>query len=801
MRTQKENQTVTRVTSVDCRTRDGVESLVRELDTADRQSLPSRVKSLSPVEVYDSAVKLVMQLAVFQLGAGGSVTLESALAPQDLCELHNWREALPLMRRGNATAQTPELNALLNTLRARVIDIEDLGSLYESLADYTAVRAAEPMLDLAATGGRCVRVSLAELDRKGREGMEPFLAWLRSQTGRSIGALRRDLEPPCGEQALDASARAMRYAGLARRDACGRPMVIEAGKLYLVSAPNRRSKGQHYTPRRLAEAVVAQALEPLVYSVAGGTASGARVLRTPSEILEFRVCDIACGTGALLLEAGRYLAARLVEAFAQHGADPVPSAGEVRTLVVRHCLRGVDQDPIAADVARWSLRLWASADDPAAETGEPSIRCGDALVGRERPGTRESWPEHESPTSKVFHWPEEFPEAFANRQGFDAIIGNPPWGQKRMADDAARKRYIRQHYPSSVGIYDLFRPFVERAVRLLRPGGSLGLVLPDIVLLKDYPQTRKYLLDQLRILSIEWYGQAFRDAMIDTVTLVGIKETSDAEHAIDAAIHEPHGTQRRRIRQSLFLREPRYTFNLGMSEQRRATLDRLASLPCLGDCFEIHEGVHSGNIRRELFCDAKRDESCREMYLGGDEICPYLLRWGGRYIRLDALPEAKAAGRYAHLGRREWFEQPKVLVRRTGDYVLAAADFSGRYASNNFFVVLPSRCCLLGLPGLAAMLNSRFTTSFFRAIEPRVGRAFAELKIKHLRRFPLPAAVLGGSAEAIEACQQLDALGRERARLASATEPAVPDDHQRLDAQINALVESLLATTPDDFDD
>ncbi|MCL4192556.1 MAG: N-6 DNA methylase, partial [Thermoguttaceae bacterium] len=566
-------------------------------------------------------------------------------------------------------------------------------------------------------------------------------------------------------------------------------------------APNRRSKGQHYTPRRLAELVVAQALEPLVYSAASGLAPGARVLRTPREILDLKVCDIACGTGALLLEAGRYLAARLVEAFEQHDTEPAPSAAEARGLVVRHCLRGVDQDPVAADVACWSLRLWASVDDAAADTGEPSIRCGDALVGSERPGLDESRPEYEGLASKALHWPEEFPEVFVNRQGFDAIIGNPPWGQKRTADDAARKRFIRQHYPSSAGIYDLFRPFVERAVRLLRPGGSLGLVLPDIVLLKDYPQTRKHLLDQLRILSIEWHGQAFRDAMIDTVTLVGIKGTSDTEHAIDAAIHEPHGTRRRRIRQSLFLREPKYTFNLGMSEKKRITLDRLATLPCLGDYFEIHEGVHSGNIRRELFCDAKHDESCCEMYFGGDEISPYLLRWGGRYIRLDAMPEAKAAGRYAHLGRPEWFEQPKVLVRRTGDYVLAAADFSGRYASNNFFLVLPSHPCPLGLPGLASILNSRLTTSFFRAIEPRVGRAFAELKIKHLRRFPLPAAVLGGSAEAIDTCRQLDALGQERARLATAAGPALRDEHQRLDAQIDAFVESLLATTPGDFDD
>lgn len=748
------------------------------------------------------AVKLVMRLAMSTLAAGGSVTLESALAPHGVCEPHNRLESMPLMRRASGeTAHPPELHALLDTLRDYLIDIEDLGSLYESLSDYTAVRAAELLLQLAATKGRSVRVSLAELECRRRAAVEPFLAWLRSQTGRSTGALRRALQPPCGETVLDASDRATPYAGLARRDASGRPVVIEAGELYLAPVARRRSKGQHYTPRRLAEAVVAQALEPLVYAAAGGPAPGSRVLRTPREILEFKVCDIACGTGALLLEAGRYLAARLVEAFEQHGTEPAPSAAEVRALVVRHCLRGVDQDPVAADVARWSLRLWASAGDAAANTGEPSIRCGDALVGRENSSPDEARPEYESPASNAFHWPEEFPEAFVNRQGFDAIIGNPPWGQKGVADDAARKRFIRHHYPSSVGIYDLFRPFVERAVRLLRSGGSLGLVLPEIVLLKDYPQTRKYLLDQLRILSIEWYGQAFRDAVIDAVTLVGVKETSNPEHAIDTAIHEPRGTRRRQIRQSLFLRAPNFTFNLGMSERKRATLDRLASLPCLGDYFEVHEGVHSGNIRRELFCDTKRDESCREMYFGGDEISPYALRWGGRYIRLDATAEAKAAGRYAHLGRREWFERSKVLVRRTGDYVLAAADLSGRYASNNFFVVLPSRPSPLGLPGLAALLNSRLTTSFFRAIEPRVGRVFAELKIKHLRRFPLPAAVLGGSAEAIEACRQLDALGQERARLASATEPAVRDDHQLLDAQIDALVESLLATAPGDLDD
>jgi hypothetical protein len=102
-------------------------------------------------------------------------------------------------------------------------------------------------------------------------------------------------------------------------------------------------------------------------------------------------------------------------------------------------------------------------------------------------------------------------------------------------------------------------------------------------------------------------------------------------------------------------------------------------------------------------------------------------------------------------------------VRRTGDSVLAAVDRAGLYASNNFFLVLPKDQCALDFDGLCALLNSNLMTWYFRAIEPRMGRVFAELKIKHLRVFPLPAAV--GRPQG---CDELNALGARRAAEARA---------------------------------
>jgi hypothetical protein len=213
----------------------------------------------------------------------------------------------------------------------------------------------------------------------------------------------------------------------------------------------------------------------------------------------------------------------------------------------------------------------------------------------------------------------------------------------------------------------------------------------------------------------------------------------------------------------------------------------------LGDYFEVHEGVHSGNIRAELFVETAVDDTCRPLLFGRGEIAPYFLGWEGKYLRLGAMPARKTRERYANIGQREWHEREKILVRRTGDYVLAAVDDKGRYASNNFFLVFPSQECCLDLHGLCALLNSGFMTWYFRTIEPRRGRVFAELKIKHLTDFPLPPQTLTRNG-----CASLNQLGARRRKLAHGAHVASKTNgHEatrvarHLDEKIQALVLQL----------
>lgn len=599
----------------------------------------------------------------------------------------------------------------------------------------------------------------------------------------------------------------------------GRAAVVES-KLEV-----RRAGGVYYTPTHIVDHLVAD------------TVGRALAGKTPRQAARMRVVDPACGSGTFLLRAFKYL---LDWHLAQYQSAP-ESKDRLTTSEKRRILEnnifGVDIDPQAVAVTRLSLllmvlecapdegtatqlELFSEFDRPGRDSlhvGD-NIKCGNSLVESD---INAEYVDADASQVYPFDWADEFPGPAspkglpAGLQGsFDVVIGNPPWGQKGIMDTPLVKEYIRRKYPSSAGIYDLFRPFVERGIDLVKPGGYFGMVLPDIVLLKNYQDTRKLILDQLTLSTIDWWGMAFPQAVIDAATVTGVKRPCPGDHAVRVRIRDAQAPLQHDIPQRDFLDNPRHVFNLYLTPERRAMVQRLAALPALGDYFEVHEGVHSGNMRKQLFVDQAADESCRAMYFGRGEISPYHLSWRGRYVRLSAVPRkgaltaavsGAASGKklYANVGRPAWYEHEKLLIRRTGDHVLAALDDDRYYASNNFFIVFVARPCPLNLNGLCALLNSRFITWYFRTVEPRKGRVFAELKIKHISAFPLPRLIdqpgqPGQETQKI-GCAALNQLGQERrdlaAEIADAHGEHERDVHERraraLDAKIDEMVHRL----------
>lgn len=318
-------------------------------------------------------------------------------------------------------------------LSFRALDIEQIGHVYEGLLDHTAKRAAEPILGLTGTKDREPEVALSELERRAfgtkhkaptphmldmfaengaatvplRENKE-LIEFLAEQTGRSASALANALSRSLDAHALDELRvacdndaalfeRVKPFAGLLRGDTFDRPVVITAGSVYVTAGTDRRSSGTHYTPRSLTEPIVQHTLDPLVYhGPAEGLAKEQWKLHSAEHILSLKVCDMAMGSGAFLVQTCRYLSERLVEAvesqtpsggpnrqlnelFELH--DPDERLAYARRLVADRCLYGVDKNPLAVEKAKLSLWLITLQKDRPFSFLDHALRCGDSLLG------------------------------------------------------------------------------------------------------------------------------------------------------------------------------------------------------------------------------------------------------------------------------------------------------------------------------------------------------------------------------------------------------------------------------------
>jgi hypothetical protein len=200
--------------------------------------------------------------------------------------------------------------------------------------------------------------------------------------------------------------------------------VVLPGEWFLVRwGSTRKGSGTFYTRPQLAIPTTQRTLRPLAYDAtpAGGEAGSDSNVQTewtpkkPEEILALKVCDPAMGSGSFLVGALRFLTDALFESLHYHGRIqehetrtlrqilydesiaspederlPVPSTHEefenrlkarLKRYIVEQCIYGVDNDPLAVELAR--LSMWVETMDRALPFGflDHKLKFGNALVG------------------------------------------------------------------------------------------------------------------------------------------------------------------------------------------------------------------------------------------------------------------------------------------------------------------------------------------------------------------------------------------------------------------------------------
>jgi len=306
-------------------------------------------------------------------------------------------------------------------LSFRALSILQIGHVYEGLLDHTAVKASEPVLELNGPRDHEPEVPLSRFEALAAKAEDELLVFVKEETGRSsVATVKRLLAAAPDDLTLSRFRTACQgdeklwerikpFAGLVRLDTFDYPVVILPRSVYVTAGTDRRSSGTHYREESLTKPIVQYTLEPLVYEgPAEGKPKDQWRLRSAKELLDLKICDMACGSGAFLVQVCIYLSLRLLEAWEEaekriQGSPRITPYGEVskglpdeqlipldrqerliyaRRLVAERCIYGVvDKNPLAVEMAKLSLWLLTLAKDKPFTFLDHAIRCGDSLVG------------------------------------------------------------------------------------------------------------------------------------------------------------------------------------------------------------------------------------------------------------------------------------------------------------------------------------------------------------------------------------------------------------------------------------
>ena len=263
----------------------------------------------------------------------------------------------------------------------------------------------------------------------------------------------------------------------------------------------KKAGGVYYTPTYVVDYIVDQTVGQLLEG------------RSVKEAAKLRILDPACGSGSFLLGAYQYLLDWHQQQYEHDGPEKHKkvlyqgvgggwrlTASERRRILLNNIF-GVDIDNQAVEVTKLSLLLKVLEGETEQsltaqlrmfhERALPdlgsNIKCGNSLVGSDygiglQMGLLD---DDEMYRINAFDWAgkDGFPD-IVRGGGFDAVIGNPPY--VRQESLAEVKEYLQAHYKAYQSTADLYVYFMEKALDLLRTGGSFSFIVSSSFLRTAY---------------------------------------------------------------------------------------------------------------------------------------------------------------------------------------------------------------------------------------------------------------------------------------------------------------------------
>ncbi len=296
--------------------------------------------------------------------------------------------------------------------------------------------------------------------------------------------------------------------------------------------------GVYYTPQFIVDYIVQNTV-------------GERIMgNNPEEIEKIKILDPACGSGSFLIGAFNYLMnyheiwyqkntskRKYKQDYYFNHDGQLKLTLKKKAEILKNNLFGVDIDREATEVAIMSLYL--KLMEEGFDKGQAmmflkghilpditsNIKCGNSLISRDQIFEQKMFDNYDI---NAFDWKDDkngFGEVFSKQDGFDCVIGNPPYiktQELQSFQPIETEIYKNIYKAASKGNFDIYIIFIEKALSLLNKSGLLGYICPHKFFNSNYgAKIREIIAEQKNVSRIIHFGvnQIFENSTTYTCLL------------------------------------------------------------------------------------------------------------------------------------------------------------------------------------------------------------------------------------------------------------------------------------------
>lgn len=567
----------------------------------------------------------------------------------------------------------------------------------------------------------------------------------------------------------------------------------------------RKAGGVFYTPKYIVDYIVENTLGKLLDG------------KTPKLVSELKICDPACGSGSFLIGAYQYLLDWHLDYYLKNPIqrkkeNPLTPAGKLSTAekkrILLNNIYGVDIDAQAVEVTKLNLLLKAMEGETQASISQQlsmfnervlpnlqnNIKCGNSLIDTDYYDGQIDYGDEKK--IKPFNWKRAFPQVFGIKppepsqyyklqfqkvknladetdeliaklssevkepqaeylinSGFDAIIGNPPYG---ALFSSAEMSYFKTTYQASVWRVESYLLFIERGLKLLSNDGMLGLIIPDTLLNLSFTQPAREILLRNSLLKelIGLPSRIFSGATVDTIILLTQKTIFNPRfHSSNILIKlfdkKENITKIETPKKQFYLKSESWfkqnDFNIHADEKEILLLTKIeGKRKTLKDIATMHSGIKVYSVGRgtpiqtELIRKLKPYTSTEKMgadwspFFDGKHIGRYEIYWNqNNWIKYGA--------NLAEPRNQENFLGEKILIRKITAKRLIATYVPYDSYCNTLLHVLKLTSQNYSYFNILAFLNSTLVGWYFRKrFQISDDDTFPQIMIRDILQFPVP---------------------------------------------------------------